>query len=124
MAPQINETESDRRLGDLLRTHAPRHTAPPRLRRNITKLLRDEARRARPMPLAFLDWLGRQIVPLTTGFAAASALGIGALTFQAQLHDDDFLGQQLVSARIRSSMPAIAPLAAVQSRNPRSVLAR
>ena len=123
MEPQINETESDRRLGDLLRTHAPRYTAPARLRRNITRLLREEARRARPIPLALLDWLGQQIAPLTAGFAAASTLGIGALYYQARLNDDEFLGQQLVSAQIRSNMPSLPPVAATNASNLRSWLA-
>ena len=123
MEPQINETELDCRLGDLLRTHSPRHAAPARLRRNITALLRDEARSTRAKPLVFLDWLGQQIVPLTAGFAAASALGVGALYYQAGLSDDEFLGQQLVSAQIRSNMPSVPSVAATNASNLRSWLA-
>ena len=106
MDTQFTESEIDRRIGDALRKHAPRRTAPPRLRRNIAALLRVQQQESRPDRARLFERLMRQVLPLGAGFAAASVVGIGALQYQARLGDDELLGQQIVSAQIRTSMPA------------------
>jgi anti-sigma factor RsiW len=123
METQCHETEDDRRLSDLLRVCAPRHTARAGMRRKIAALLREQHRAMRPGWPELPYWLGRQIAPLATGFAAASALGLGGLYFQAQSNDDEFLGQQIVSAQIRSNMPSLPPMAAASADSLRSWLA-
>jgi anti-sigma factor RsiW len=117
----FTETESDRRIGDALRKHAPRRTAPPRLRRNIAALLRAQQQESRPDRVGLLERLMRQVLPLGAGFAAASVVGIGALHYQARLGDDELLGQQIVSARIRTSMPTLSS-AAIDARTLRGWL--
>ena len=111
MDTQFTETEFDRRIGDALRKHASRRAAPPRLRRNIAALLRVQQQEFRPERAGLFQWLMRQVVPVGAGFAAASVVGIGALHYQARLGDDELLGQQIVSARIRTSMPTLPPAA-------------
>jgi len=93
------------------------------MRRRILILLREQHSAAQPDRPTLRDWLGRQFAPLATGFVAASALGFGGLYFQALSSDDEFLGQQLVSAQIRSSMPSLPPMSTASAGALRSWLA-
>lgn len=121
METLFTETELDRRIGDALRRHAPRYTASRRLRRCIVVLLSMQPQEPQRERVRLLDWLARQIVPLGAGFAAASVVGIGALQYQAKLGDDELLGQQIVSTRIRASMPTL-PVAATDAQAMRAWL--
>jgi len=96
-------------------TQFTRYAAPPRLRRNVTAILRLQRQEPRLEGAGLLQRFVRQLVPLGAGFAAASVIGIGALQYQARLGDDELLGQQIVSARIRTSMPAL-PVGATDAR--------
>jgi len=103
MENQFNENDLDRRSSQILRAYACRYAAPEPLRRRIAaSLLEDAGKRCSGV---VLRWIGGWIVPLATGFSAASALSVAALYYQAQLGDDESLGQQLVSAQVRSTLP-------------------
>jgi anti-sigma factor RsiW len=111
MEMQIDDRYLDRRFSQILRAYAHRYNAPVRLRRKVAASLREAAGTRRSNITALFRWSVDRIVPIAAGFSAASALNVAALYHQAQVHDDQSLGQQLVSAQIRSIMPA-APLAA------------
>jgi anti-sigma factor RsiW len=105
MENRIRDTESERRFGDILRAYARRHQAPPRLRRDIAYLVRQEVDASPAPAAALLSWLAQKAAPLAAGFVAASVLGVGALQYQARLDDDESLAQQLVATQARSRMP-------------------
>ncbi len=105
MENQLNESYRDRRLSQILRAYAWRHAATAPLRRRIAASLLESAA-ARPSAMvAIFNRIGDWIVPVTAGFSAASALSVAVLYYQAKLGDDEALGQQLVSAQVRSTMP-------------------
>jgi anti-sigma factor RsiW len=114
MEMQIDERHLDRRFSQILKAYAHRHNAPVRLRRKVAASLRETAGTRRSNIAALVGWTVDRIVPLAAGFSAASVLNVAALYHQARVNDDQSLGQQLVSAQVRSIMPA-APVTASAS---------